>query len=168
MSELEDLREEIARLRSEKADAVATLTAWFDIQSLAAAQITPEFVKAVRGYLRTSRNGGMPKKQSDMIENVLEDFARLYLVQSLWPVLIRLAAEHKDGLAVPEHMTPKRDITDDRLLAAVSACLDETPKMPVNVSDMNDHDRQFFAIISKQSGTLLFLRDMLATRIRTA
>jgi hypothetical protein len=145
-----------------------TIRAWFEVKGLAQSQLEPQFMKAVRGYLRTSRNGGMPQKQSNIVDANMENFARLYLAQTMWPLLLRIAEEHREALVVPESVKPKPGITDDRLLEAITQCLDETPKMPVAVSDMDDHERKFFDIIAKQSGMLLFLQQMLAERLRDA
>lgn len=159
---------EIERLTDQRDDARSTLTAWFEVKSLAENQMVPEFVNCVKGYLRTSRNGGMPKKQSDQIEAVLEHFGERYLVRSLWPIMLRIAEEKRGELKLPEGMEPRNGMTDEKILAAINRHLERMPKMPVDVIDMNDHERKFFDVISYQSGMMLFLQHTLAERVRTA
>ena len=157
-----------ADLEAENADLRETIKSWFEIKSLAKAQLEPQFVNAVRGYLRTSRSGGMPQKQSDQVEAVLEDFARLYLADFVWPILLRIAEDNATALVVPEAVKPLPGISDERMLEAITSCLNGLPQMPVTVAEMNDYDRKFFDIIAKQSGMLLFFQHTLIERLRVA
>lgn len=168
MTEVEELRAEVARLKAERDDAVSTLKAWFEVKSMAREQMEKEFVGCVQGYLRRSRSGGMPKKQSDLVEAVLEDFARLYVVDTFWPILLRIAEEKRGELKVPEGLAPQNGMTDQKIFDAITKSLDDTPKMPKNVSDMDDYDRKFFEVISHQSGMLLFLQHVFIDRLRYA
>ena len=168
MTELEELRAENARLKDQLHDAESTLKAWFEVKSMAREQMETLFVDCVQGYLRRSRSGGMPKKQSDLVEAVLEDFARLYLVDTFWPILLRIAEEKRGELKVPEGLTPQNGMTDQKIFDAITKCLDSTPKMPKNASDLNDHERKFFDIITHQSGMLLFLQHVFIDRLRYA
>lgn len=168
MTEVEELRAEVARLKAERDDAVSTLKVWFEVKSMAREQMEKEFVSCVQGYLRTCRSGGMPQKQSDLVEAQLENFARLYLVDAVWPILLRIAEEKRGDLKVPEGLAPQNGMTDQKIFDAITKCLDDTPKMPTNVSDMNDHERKFFDVISHQSGMLLFLQHVFIDRLRYA
>ena len=78
------LEAENARLRDERDDAIDTLNAWFDRRKLAHESIDEAVLNAARGYLRTSRSGGMDKETSDMIEGVIEDMARLAVFADLF------------------------------------------------------------------------------------
>lgn len=158
---------EIDQVKDQRDDAIATLKSWFEVQSLAREQLVPEFVGCVKGYLRTSRNGGMPQEQSDMVENVLEDFADKYLVRALWPILLRIAEDNAAKLVVPAAAKPTPPITDERMLACIETAL-EGNKMTKNASDLTDDERAIFNITTKYAGALLFLQHMLSDRIRTA
>lgn len=168
MTELEQLRAENARLKDQLHDAESTLKAWFEVKSMAREQMETLFVDGVKGYLRRSRSGGMPKKQSDLVEAVLEDFARLYIADTFWPILLRIAEEKRGELKVPEGLAPQNGMTDQKIFDAITKCLDGTPKMPKNASDLNDHERKFFDIITHQSGMLLFLQHVFIDRLRYA
>ena len=65
-------------------DAIDTLNAWFDRRKLAHEAIDEAVLNAARGYLRTSRSGGMDNETSDMIEGVIEDMARLAVFADLF------------------------------------------------------------------------------------
>lgn len=92
-----ELAEEVLRLRARcqqaKEDCDNTkdmMTAWFDQRRLDEAELTPLFLDAAGGYLRRCRSGGMPRKQSDRVEAAFREFARLYLVSAMEPVLRKL------------------------------------------------------------------------------
>ena len=61
-----------------------TLSAWFDRRELGHEAVDQAVVDAASGYLRTSRAGGMPRKQSDLIIGVIQDMARLGLFADLF------------------------------------------------------------------------------------
>ena len=164
----EYLQREVERLTAECDDAVSTLKAWFEVKSMAREQMEAEFVSCVQGYLRRSRSGGMSKKESDLVESVLEDFARLYLVDTFWPILLRIAEEKRGDLKVPAGLAPQNGMTDQKIFDAITKCLDNTPKMPTAASDLDDHERKFFNIITHQSGMLLFLQNVFSDRLRYA
>ncbi|MDN8793379.1 hypothetical protein Q0M19_14265, partial [Staphylococcus aureus] len=71
-------------------------------------------------------------------------------------------------LKVPEGLTPQNGMTDQKIFDAITKCLDDTPKMPKNASELNDHERKFFDIITHQSGMLLFLQHVFIDRLRYA
>ena len=79
-----ELEAEVARLRDDRDDAIDTLNAWFDRRKLAHEAIDETVLNAARGYLRTSRSGGMDKETSDMIEGVIEDMAQLAVFADLF------------------------------------------------------------------------------------
>lgn len=68
----------------EKLDAISTLDAWFDRRKLGHAAVDQAVVDAASGYLRTSRCGGMPQEESDLIIGVMQDMARLGLFADLF------------------------------------------------------------------------------------
>lgn len=148
MTEVEELRAENARLKDQVGAAQSTLTSWFEIKGLAQKELVPEFIDMVKGYLRTSRNGGMPQEQSDIVENVLEDFAEKYLVLSMWPLLLRIAEEKRGELKVPISIPTREDMSDERLL-----------KLIETVIDRDDH---------KNYSTLLYVQNELIQRIKNA
>jgi hypothetical protein len=74
--------------------ARSTLSHFFDLSKQTDEQLEPVFMNAVQGYLRTSRSGGMPKKQSDLVETTMRDFCRLYLGQTVLPVLRSIISSH--------------------------------------------------------------------------
>lgn len=164
----EYLQREIERLTAERDDARSTLGAWFEIKSLAEAQMIPEFIGCVQGYLRTSRNGGMPQEQSDLVDAVLEDFASKYLIQTIWPMMLRIAEEKRGELKVPAGMEPRNGMTDQKIFESIERHLKDMPKMPTDVCDMNDHEQKFFDVISYQSGMMLFLQHVFIDRLRHA
>lgn len=168
MTEIEELKAEVARLKRQIEDERSTLKAWFEVKSMAREQMEPVFVDCVKGYLRRSRSGGMPKKQSDLVEAVLEDFARLYMGDTFWPMLLRIAEEKRGELKVPEGLAPQNGMTDQKIFDAITKCLDTTPKMPKNASELDDHERKFFDVITHQSGMLLFLQHVFIDRLRYA
>lgn len=75
-----------------------TIRSWFELKKLGREELVPAFNDAIAGYLRTSRVGGMPAKLSDQVEAVTENFARLYLIDVMWPFLRKLAEEHHETL----------------------------------------------------------------------
>ena len=67
-----------------KLDAISTLDAWFDRRKLGHKAVDQAVVDAASGYLRTSRVGGMPQEESDLIIGVIQDMARLGLFADLF------------------------------------------------------------------------------------
>lgn len=88
--------------------------AWWDIKAQNEAELKTVIVDAVKGYLRTSRNGGMPKKQSDMVEIVLEEVAG-QMMFAIWPIILRVAEKYRNELEVPTTI-PDRDAELDAIL----------------------------------------------------
>lgn len=85
-------RDRAEKAEAERDDAIDTLKAWFDRRKLAHEDIDETVLNAARGYLRTSRSGGMPQHESDMIEGVIADMAR----QSVFADLFARAALRKE------------------------------------------------------------------------
>lgn len=84
-----------AKSRAEKAEAerdaaISTLDAWFDRRELGHDAIDQAVLDCAKGYLRTSRVGGMPQEESDAVLAVIEDMARLSVFADLF---IRLDQE---------------------------------------------------------------------------
>lgn len=65
-------------------DAIDTLNAWFDRRKLGHAAVDQAVLDAASGYLRTSRSGGMPQEESDLILGVVQDMARLGIFADLF------------------------------------------------------------------------------------
>lgn len=84
------LRARCTELQDDRDGALESLNNWFDQRRLDEAELTPLFLGAARGYLRTCRSGGMPRQVSDQAEACFREFARLYLVPALEPVLRKL------------------------------------------------------------------------------
>ena len=85
-------------LEEENRDLNETIKYWFDLRKLGQDELVPIFNDGVAGYLRRSRSGGMPSALSNKVEAVTQDFARLYLMDVMWPVLRKLAEEHHETL----------------------------------------------------------------------
>ncbi len=68
---------QVEALQQELADTNDTLNAWFDTAKIIQDQIGPKMLDAAKGYLRTSRSGGMPAEVSDTVAAVIEDMLRL-------------------------------------------------------------------------------------------
>ena len=80
----EELEAKLAKATEEKLNAISTLDAWFDRRKLAHDAIDQAVVDAASGYLRTSRVGGMPQEESDLILGVIQDMARLSVFADLF------------------------------------------------------------------------------------
>jgi len=81
---IEELEAKLTRAEDERDNAIDTLNAWFDTRKLAHEAIDNTVLDAARGYLRTSRSGGMDQETSDMIEGVITDMARLSVFADLF------------------------------------------------------------------------------------
>ena len=81
---IEELEAKLAKAELDKRDAISTLNAWFDRRKLAHAAIDQAVVDAASGYLRTSRSGGMPSEESDLVLGVIQDMARLSVFADLF------------------------------------------------------------------------------------
>lgn len=67
-----------------KLDALSTLDAWFDRRKLGNEAVNQAVIDAASGYLRTSRVGGMPQVESDLILGVMQDMSRLGLFADIF------------------------------------------------------------------------------------
>lgn len=67
-----------------KLDALSTLDAWFDRRELGNEAVNQAVIDAASGYLRTSRVGGMPQVESDLILGVMQDMSRLGLFADIF------------------------------------------------------------------------------------
>ena len=83
-AERDALKAELAGAVVARDDAIDTLSAWFDRRELAHDAIDETVLNAARGYLRTSRSGGMDQETSDVIEGVIEDMTRLSVFADLF------------------------------------------------------------------------------------
>lgn len=96
---------------------------WWDIKAQNEAELKTVIIDAVKGYLRTSRNGGMPKKQSDMVENVLEEVAG-QMMFAIWPIILRVAEKYRNELEVPTSI-PDRDAELDEILECLTRATED-------------------------------------------
>ena len=101
-----DLYDEAKRLRAERDDAISTLDAWFDRRELVHDAVDQAVLDCAKGYLRTSRVGGMQQEESDTVLAVIEDMARLSVFADLF---IRMDRERLE----------KTEAERDRLRAAL-------------------------------------------------
>jgi hypothetical protein len=87
-----------ATLEREKEDYASTLKAWFDTAKKAEEELIPILLDGLKGYLRTSQNGGMPSEDADTAYAVLEDFCRLYVGKAVVPIIRALRDEERTTL----------------------------------------------------------------------
>lgn len=83
--------------------------AWWDIKAQNESELKTVIMDAIGGYLRTCRNGGMPKRQSDAVEAVADGVAS-EMMFVVWPIILRIAEKHRNELEVPTSV-PDRDET---------------------------------------------------------
>lgn len=76
-AEIDHLAKAVQEWRLRAHDAISTLDAWFNTQKLVAEQTDQPIRDAASAYLRTARNGGMPREISDRAEAVVDDMVRL-------------------------------------------------------------------------------------------
>lgn len=81
---IEELETSLETVELDKRNAISTLNAWFDRRKLAHAAIDQAVLDAASGYLRTSRSGGMPSEESDLVLGVIQDMARLSVFADLF------------------------------------------------------------------------------------
>ncbi len=97
--EIAVLRAEVERLRAERDEAQllaesaqSTLSAWFDISKKLEADGEQIVLDCIDTYLRRCRNGGMPSKQANEAQKILNEVARIYLWNALVPVVRGVAS----------------------------------------------------------------------------
>jgi len=81
---IKELEAKLAEAVEEKLETIYTLNAWFDRRKLAHDAIDQKVFDAASGYLRTSRGGGMPQEESDLVLGVIQDMARLSVFADLF------------------------------------------------------------------------------------
>ena len=81
---IKELEARIKELEEQVKDERSCLKAWFDTRKLAHDAVDGAVLDAAKGYLRTSRSGGMCPQESDMIAAVIEDMARLSVFADLF------------------------------------------------------------------------------------
>ncbi|MDG1313929.1 MAG: hypothetical protein P8P29_00200 [Flavobacteriaceae bacterium] len=84
VARIEELEARLKELKEELEDQTSTFNAWFDTRKLAHDAVDGAVLDAAKGYLRTSRSGGMCPQESDMIAAVIEDMARLSVFADLF------------------------------------------------------------------------------------
>lgn len=83
----EERRLQAEQAEAERDDALHTLEAWFDLAARAEEAGADVLRDSVNTYLRTALNGGMPLEHVQVVRDVLDESARLYLWRALVPVL---------------------------------------------------------------------------------
>jgi len=95
---IQDQAARIKELEEQVKDERRCLEAWFDTRELAHEAIDAAVLDAAKGYLRTSRSGGMCPQESDIIVAVIEDMARLSVFADLFArTKMPLPKQHKGG-----------------------------------------------------------------------
>ena len=74
----------IKELEEQVKDERHVLKAWFNTRELAHEAIDAAVLDAAKGYLRTSRSGGMCQQESDIVAGVIKDMARLSVFADLF------------------------------------------------------------------------------------
>ena len=82
-----EIRQQIQEEIELRKDTEATLAAWFDLAARAESAGTDAIKTAIARYLSAARSGGMSSRDSDLVTNVVDESARLYLWRELVPVL---------------------------------------------------------------------------------
>lgn len=93
-----DAAAEIEKLEEDYIMVESIMSSFFDLAKKTEADIEPILMDGVRGYLRTSKNGGMNPELADAVEAVLADFIRLYAGKALVPVLRGIASDNEQVL----------------------------------------------------------------------
>ena len=94
------------KAKEETKDAISTLEFWFDRRELGHKAVDQAVLNAASGYLRTSRSGGMPQEESDLVLAVFQDMAHLGVFADLFArsaktqVDAALAAQIEEACAV--------------------------------------------------------------------
>ena len=91
LAEQKEAAARITELKEQRDDAIEQLKHWFELATKIEEDAVPVVLAGLSGYLRTARNGGMPRDAADAAKNVLEDYCRLYLGRDLVPVLRGIA-----------------------------------------------------------------------------
>lgn len=132
--------EDLETLRRERDAAQEMLNTWFSLASKTEEEVTPILLSGLKGYLKTSKNGGMPSKYADAAYDVLEDFCRLYVGIELVPVL-RGIAETIAQAAAEAREAELRDRVN-----ALAEGLENITSDLMNISDNidNEGDRVYF------------------------
>ena len=73
--------------KEEAADARSTLSAWFDLSKKAEDAGANVLRDSLNTWLRRAVNGGMSVERANIVRNVVDEAARLYLWDALVPVL---------------------------------------------------------------------------------
>lgn len=90
--------EQIERLAEDYEMINSIMSSFFNLAKKLEVEIEPVLMDGIRGYLRTSTNGGMDQELADSVEAVLADYIRLYASKDLIPVLRGIAEAEKDQL----------------------------------------------------------------------
>lgn len=136
LTENRTLTDNLAEAREHAKDVESTLDAWFDTKSITRDQIGPKMMDAAKGYLRTSRVGGMSQEESDTVEGVIADMIRLDYLTA--PVTQYLMTQDVDVQAMcarlrgQEAIPSREDVA--RFIEALALRSKPTEPVPVPVS----------------------------------
>lgn len=98
---IETLCGENQRLNLEAAASRDTLSAWFDLAKKAEDAGANILRDSLETWLRRAVNGGMPSQHAQIVREVMDEVARLYLWNALVPVL-RTMHESKEPKCLTE------------------------------------------------------------------
>lgn len=94
--------DEIVKMHEKYEMSNAIMSSFFNISRKTEKDIEPVLMDGLKGYLRTSVNGGMDHELANAVEAVLADYIRLYAGKALVPVLRSIASESADQLIESE------------------------------------------------------------------
>lgn len=105
---MQELWARVQAVEDERDDALHTLEAWFDLAARAETAGADTLRDSVNTYLRTALNGGMPPEHVQVVRDVLDESARLYLWRALVPVL-RTMQQDSTNTAVQAAIQAERE-----------------------------------------------------------
>jgi len=86
----------IESLKEQILDYQSLIDAWVSTNTTSKSMLNEQFMDYVKGYLRTSVNGGMPVEDADMVISVIEDMIRLgYISTLIMEIVNHLRIEEK-------------------------------------------------------------------------
>ncbi|MBO9428056.1 hypothetical protein [Sulfitobacter sp. R18_1] len=86
---IQELERAVEAAEQRAVDAEHVLKAWFDLRKLGKEQVDEAVIASTKGYLRTSRSGGMDPDESDAVEAIITDMARLSIFADLYARIIQ-------------------------------------------------------------------------------
>jgi hypothetical protein len=86
---IQTLEKDAKKAEQRAEDAEHVLKSWFDLRKLGKEQVNQVVIDSTRGYLRTSRSGGMDPDLADAVQDIVEDMARLSIFADIYARLIQ-------------------------------------------------------------------------------